>query len=442
MKYEDLKQSKSFCIIPWVHLQFEPHNKVIPCCLTSPYNYDLGDLETNSIQEIWNSPKQKALRREMLSGSRPKICSKCWHMEDKGMRSNRQHNNKTYKEVMKKVEEITLPDGTVPEMRLKYWDMRFSNICNLKCRSCGPKHSSSWVPDAIKIWGKKKYMSENKKGLNIVSDIEGQSKLTFLEDQIKHVERIYFAGGEPMMMEDHWYILDLLKKYKRFDVRIMYNTNMSKLEYKGKSVIDYWKLWDPGKIEVWPSLDEYGHRAELVRSGTVWEKTAQNIKTLTGLSNDIFIQPGITVGALNVFRLPKIIEHFIQLGLIHDNYSNQNSNTWKVKYNNWFLNFVHWPEDLHISILSDKFKKEILQDFKFWILDFKEKYEYDPTPKLKEVMSGLETPHNEKYARLFLNKHAKLDKIRKESIFKTIPELEDVRDMYPGIYEEAYEKFK
>ena len=35
-----------------------------------------------------------------------------------------------------------------------------------------------------------------------------------------------------------------------------------------------------------------------------------------------------------------------------------------------------------------------------------------------------------------------IDKIRKESIFKTIPELEDVRDMYPGIYEEAYEKFK
>ena len=81
MKYEDLKQSKSFCIIPWVHLQFEPHNKVIPCCLTSPYNYNLGDLETNSIQEIWNSPKQKALRREMLSGSRPKICSKCWDKE-------------------------------------------------------------------------------------------------------------------------------------------------------------------------------------------------------------------------------------------------------------------------------------------------------------------------------------------------------------------------
>ena len=285
-------------------------------------------------------------------------------------------------------------------------------------------------------------MAENKKGLNVVNDIEGKSKLEFLEDQIQHVERIYFAGGEPMMMEDHWYILELLKKHKRFDVRIMYNTNMARLDWKGKNVVDYWNLWEPGKIEVWPSLDEFGPRAELVRSGTIWPKTLKNIETITGLNESIFVQPGITVGALNVFRLPEIIEHFIKIGLIHNNYSNQNSNTWKVKHNNWFLNFVHWPEDLHISILSDKYKKEILQKYKFWIEDFKEKYDYDPTPKLKEVLSGLETPHNKEYARLFLNKHAKLDKIRKESIFKTIPELEDVRDMYPGIYEEAYEKFK
>ncbi len=442
MKYDDLKKSKSFCIIPWVHLQFEPHNKVIPCCLTSPYNYDLGDLSTNTIEEIWNSPKQKALRREMLKGDRPKICKKCWNMEDQGMVSNRQHNNKTYKKVMKEVEHITLPDGTVPEMRLKYWDMRFSNICNLKCRSCGPKHSSSWVPDAIKIWGKKRYMAENKKGLNVVNDIEGQSKLTFLEDQIQHVERIYFAGGEPMMMDDHWYILDLLKKHKRFDVRIMYNTNMARLDWKGKNVVDYWKLWNPGKIEIWPSLDEYGDRAELVRSGTIWPKTLKNIETIIGLNNDIFIQPGITVGALNVFRLPEIIDHFIKLGLIHNNYANQNCNTWRVKHNNWFLNFVHWPEDLHISILSDDFKKKILQKYKFWIEDYKEKYEYDPTPKLKEILHGLSLPHNPEFAKLFLIKHAKLDKIRKESIFKTIPELEDVRKKYPGIYEDTYEKFK
>ena len=130
---------------------------------------------------------------------------------------------------------------------------------------------------------------ENKKGLNVVQEVEGRSKLEFLEEQIPYVERIYFAGGEPMMMEDHWYILELLKKYKRFNVRIMYNTNMSKLEHKGKSVLDYWKLWDKGKIEVWPSLDEFGERAELVRSGTVWPRTAKNIETIIGLNRDIFI---------------------------------------------------------------------------------------------------------------------------------------------------------
>ena len=65
MKYDDLKNSKSFCIIPWVHLQFEPHNKVIPCCLTSPYNYDLGDLSTDSIEQIWNSEEANEVRNSI-----------------------------------------------------------------------------------------------------------------------------------------------------------------------------------------------------------------------------------------------------------------------------------------------------------------------------------------------------------------------------------------
>ena len=59
MKYDDLKKSKSFCIIPWVHLQFEPHNKVIPCCLTSPYNYNLGDLNNKFHYKFFKFQKWK-----------------------------------------------------------------------------------------------------------------------------------------------------------------------------------------------------------------------------------------------------------------------------------------------------------------------------------------------------------------------------------------------
>ena len=45
----------TICAIPWMHLNFEPNGKVVPCCLTSAHNYFAGDLNTQSIEEVWNS---------------------------------------------------------------------------------------------------------------------------------------------------------------------------------------------------------------------------------------------------------------------------------------------------------------------------------------------------------------------------------------------------
>ena len=55
-----------------------------------------------------------------------------------------------------------------------------------------------------------------------------------LEPHLDHVEQIYFAGGEPLMMEEHYNILEELVRRKRFDVRLIYNTNFTHTELRGK----------------------------------------------------------------------------------------------------------------------------------------------------------------------------------------------------------------
>ena len=35
---------------------------------------------------------------------------------------------------------------------MPYIDFRFSNLCNFKCRTCGPDLSSSWYEDHNKMW--------------------------------------------------------------------------------------------------------------------------------------------------------------------------------------------------------------------------------------------------------------------------------------------------
>lgn len=401
----DIKRT-TLCPVPWMHLAFEPNGDAIPCCLTSPHDYVVGDLKTQTIEEIWNSDNMKTLRKQMINGEEPKICSTCFDKEKVTPESGRYYHIKEFKKVIDIIPEITLEDGTCTNMELKYWDFRFSNLCNYKCRSCGPRYSSSWVPDIKKLgWG------EQEKVWNIES-VNDSTNYDFLKKQVQHVEKIYFAGGEPLLMPEHWQTLDMLVEHKRFDVKLSYNTNASTLTYGGKNVLDYWKQWDNHKVEVWPSIDEVGPRAELIRNGTVWSKVEKNLKDMVMLDN-ITIRPGMTIGAWNVFRFPEIIQHLIDIGIIVE----------KHRYSNFFINVLQYPSKYHVSILPDDFRKETYSKLDSFIKEHNKKYNTDIRPTLSHIMHDLEKPYSERDAREFVDITDRLDKIRNENTYETIPEM-------------------
>lgn len=400
----------TLCAVPWMHLNFEPNGKVIPCCLTSTFDYFAGDLTTQSIDEVWNSSNMKKLRKEMINGIEPKVCVKCFQRERITKDSSRVHHNKEFKKVIDIIPEITLPDGTCTTMDLKYWDFRFSNLCNYKCRSCGPRYSSSWVPDAKKM----RWITEQDKVWNIAS-VNEQSNYAFLKEQVLSVEKVYFAGGEPLLMAEHWDILSLLEENNRYDVKVCYNTNVSTLVYNKKNVLDIWKKWNPGQLEVWPSIDEVGPRAELIRSGTDWPNVEENLKKILELDN-IFVKPGITVGAMNVFRMPELIQYLTDIGIISAKYNHKN----------FFLNQLEWPMHYHVHILSDKFRQEIVAKLENFITDYNFKYTTNIDHLFAQLLFELKKPFNLEEARKFVDVTARLDVIRNENIYETIPELNDV----------------
>lgn len=416
-----VKSTKTLCAVPWMHLAFEPSGKVVPCCLTSAHDYWAGDLNTQPIEEIWNSDNMKKLRVEMMNGEEPAICDKCFDKEKITYGSGRQHHNREFSSVLEKIPVITEADGTCNTMELKYWDFRFSNLCNLKCRTCGPRYSSAWVPDAKKLG-----YTDQEKVWNIES-VDDMSNFDFLKEQVKHVEKIYFAGGEPLLMPEHWQMLDMLVENKRFDVSLSYNTNCTTLTYGKKNIIDYWKQWDFGKLEVWPSLDEIDERAELVRSGTRWKDVESNLKQLIELPNAI-IRPGLTIGGLNVFRLPAIIDRLMELGVLKQ----------KFGYINFFLNLVMDPKFYHVKILPDDYKTKISADLLKYCDDFNKKYNTNINVHFDHILHELSLPHDATAAKTFLGLSARLDDIRNEKTFEVIPELDIVRQMYPEYYK--YEK--
>lgn len=406
------KNQNTLCVIPWIHLNFEPNGKVVPCCLTSHHNYFAGDLNKQSIHEVWNSNNMKALRKQFLNNEEPEICATCFDRERVTGESARIFHEKDYKKVIDIIPQITQPDGTCTEMKLKYWDFRFSNLCNFKCRSCGPRYSSSWVPDAKKLG-----YTDQEKVWNI-EQVGNTANYDFLKEQVQYVERIYFAGGEPLMMPEHWQILDMLVENQKFDVRIAYNTNASTLIYNGKNALDYWKQWNEWKVEVWPSIDEIGERAELIRSGTVWPKVENNLKAITALDN-VWIRPGITVGAWNVRRLPVIINHLIDIGVIKEKY----------KFQNFFINLLEHPTHYHVHILPDEYRQQTIKELHEFIIQHNKKYNTTIDHIFTHILHELTLPWNKAASKKFVEVTKTIDDLRGEDLYNVIPEMSIVRDL-------------
>ena len=129
--------SKTFCVYPWVHQMIETDGDVKLCCIAeTPTSKETGkhmNINRNKLSELWNDPYMQDIRRRMLEGKQVKDCGQCYRKEREGERSMRQVINPTW--------EIESPTTTVETMP-RYLDLRFGNLCNLRCRMCTGMYSS------------------------------------------------------------------------------------------------------------------------------------------------------------------------------------------------------------------------------------------------------------------------------------------------------------
>jgi len=297
-----LAESKTFCIYPWIHLHAYPTGEAYPCC-HAEMKYPVGDCRKNTLEEIWQDAPMQQLRQDMLSEKTNPACGRCYEQEDNGFFSGRKSANKHHGHQIKKL------DANPFEMT--YWDIRFSNLCNLKCRSCGHIFSSQWYQDQVKLAG------GDWKDRNTVLNYAGRTETDMweqLEPHLDYVEQIYFAGGEPLLMEEHYNILAELVKRKRFNVRLIYNTNFTHTELKGKSVFEYWKQFD--SVAVGASLDDEGPRGEYIRKGTDWAVVEQNRRDMLRMCPEVDFYISPTLSIMNAWHLPDFHRDWVAKGLI------------------------------------------------------------------------------------------------------------------------------
>lgn len=398
-----LSDSKVFCIYPWVHLNANPDGQAYPCCMTD-HKHPVGNCKTQTLSEIWNDTPLKKIRLDMLSEKSVAGCNRCYEQEQSGFFSGRQSANKHHGHHVGRVLE-TESDGSVDRFEMSYWDIRFSNLCNLRCRSCGHIYSSQWYQDQARLAG-----PEWKK-TNQVLNYAGRHETDMWEQLIEHidyVEQIYFAGGEPLIMDEHYRILEELEKRNRFDVRLIYNTNFTSVKLKDRSVFEYWKKFD--SVSVGASLDALGPRGEYIRKGTKWSEVEKNRHQMLEVCPNVDFYVSSTLSIMNAWHLPDFHKDWASRGLI-------NAQDWNV---NILLDPIHY----RVDIAPAKYKHELK-------LKFEEHLNWlAPQDRLGRATQGyqsainfLMSTDNTYLLDKFWSKTQELDAIRKENILDNIPEL-------------------
>jgi len=313
----------TFCMHPFTGLATREDGAICVCCRSHP----IGNIENNTLEEIWNSDNMKRIRYQVLNGYKPPECEPCFSLEDQGVESLRQRHVagkipeariKLYPRAVESMNsDFTMP-FEIPTMELK-----LNNLCNLKCRMCHPMDSTSWND-----WGEIKdfYKKENNIMYAIVEDHNLENKpfldkfqdnpewWASLEKNLPYFRRVEFAGGEPLMDPQHYRILDMLAPYGH-QIEIKYATNLSMLGKSNRTVWEYWPKFKSVAVNV--SIDGMGASYEYIRGNASWAELINNVKQIQTISNISRIVGAVTVQVSNVLILDKIIEYFLNdLGIV------------------------------------------------------------------------------------------------------------------------------
>ena len=398
-----LTENESFCMLPWIHLHAYPDGRAYPCCFAFD-PYPVGDLNKQSLKEVWDGEKMRELRLRMLNGKKSRECMKCYDQEKSGFFSLRLSSNKHFGHHVGLV-DATKPDGSV-DFVMKYWDIRFSNLCNMACRSCGTWFSSNWYEDHKKLTGAPPNHAKIMRVGRSTNDLWEQMLESF-----EHTEQFYFAGGEPIIMEEHYRILKELDKRKMYHVRLIYNTNFSKLKFKDLDVLELWNKFDA--VSVGASLDAEGKRGEFMRKGTVWKETVANRKKMLEICPQVDFYISSTVGLINALHIVDFHRNWTDQGLL--------------KPQDFNFNLLQYPFWQRIDLLPNAYKQKV-----------KEKYEKHlewlrPQDHLTRATKGFESGldymmRRDNFTHFYKFKEGmqKLDAIRNENILEVFPELKEL----------------
>jgi sulfatase maturation enzyme AslB (radical SAM superfamily) len=349
-----------------------PNGKIGPCCLIDPeYLKPISVISRTDRFADLESPD---------GHFGPAACQKC---------NSSEHNNITsYRQMFNSIKNSDA-NG------LQFVDIRNTNLCNLKCRYCGPHFSNQWA-------------KELEYDITLQHQSIDEYKHLLLTDSLHWM---YFTGGEPMVNADHWQVLEeLISSGQSRNIKLLYNSNLTSLKFKDKNIFEIWKQFK--RVDILCSIDAVGEPLEYIRSGSTWNDIEKNILELLSMpESNINIKLSPVMSILNIWFVEELCEfaqqHNLDLSPI----------------------ILTGPTYLSIDVIPDA-----LRDLALDKINSLKKYKIEETIILK--MIDLVTNNvNSFMFQHTLNHIMLLDKMRNEKLLEILPFKSVVQDLVLKNYE-------
>ena len=444
-------ETKTLCPIPWMSQSLRANGDIRVCCQANhgPTGGTLRDASgkvfnarTADLKETRNSELSKEIRRTMMEGKWHPECVRCQTETEAGMRSRQNYEQEiwintgeySWEELLLHTQE----DGTidVDAIDCSFYDIRFGNLCNLRCRMCGPTDSSMWYEDQVKLWGPEYKDShgsvkliKNAKGkyepeINVYDWHESDHYWEQMDANISEIRKLYIVGGEPLMIDRHYEFLQkCVDEGHAHKIIVEYNTNLTNVPQRA------WDVWKHFKrINIGASIDGVGEINHYMRYPSHFDKIHENLQKFATAEGNYKVWIAATINVFNALHFPEFMEWIILNKMP------------KVNDDNWrpiiTPHPLHGPRFLNTRMFP-KFAKDFIhakyEEYKPRLTNLIDATDWPDHRKVaskKEVIKLLDQYSSYMYAKDFSDavpefwkNVRRLDKIRGHSIEDYVPEL-------------------
>jgi hypothetical protein len=428
--------SPTFCLAKWHHTTIYLQTGQTHSCY-HPAPHDIPLIELSDPSALHNTKQKKQERQQMLEGNKPSGCNYCWNIEALGNDyiSDRHERNAS---IYSPERFSAIKKNPLSNVNPQYIEISFGNECNFKCGYCHPKHSSSYYKE-IKDHGPYTMVRNHRNDIDWFQIYEEETN-PYVEawwrwwpEVRKTLTILRITGGEPLLQQSTWRLLEDLEKNPLPDLELNINSNfgvkpilVDRLVEKVNGLIANKKIKD---FKLFTSIDTWGEQAEYIRTGldiSVWERNLDTYLTNTKLPVTFMI----TFNILTVTNFDKLLVKILEW---RSKYNSDDQNKWqRIRFDTPYLKE---PLQYDMNILP---KEEFIPymknhlDFILANLDDKNRFKFNDLEyaKFERVVKYMETTHYTperilEGKRDFFNWFTEYDRRRGTDFIKTFPELEE-----------------